>query len=403
MKNKITYKTIGIALIIIAVIFCFSRYKQIKENEWKEDYNQVLKVYSDELSKFKKDYNIITSDVKGEDFFLFGMGNRKKILYKEGQLIDIDSSEVLYSQEIINDLILPHEYAVILKEKTGKTIKIYEDEEGVYILDDNGKVLIEGTSSHINLPDFKKYIYPNIMKVLHHEVLFNIKDSIPLPNIIVYDKPWYRDGMMMAMVLEKTNNVNLIKDFILNVPDVYDYQNRNIKEPDNLGQLLYMISLVSDKNHPLVTQVLEEAKKIEVNTSSSKYINGLTDFRYHPVYQTICLKYGLEALGIQNDYTIPDISSDEYMSLAWFHEGNKSDVTYDSDKYPYIGWAHYHTNKNGKIYISSSTYPLSWEKNASSANYDNMKIIGNFYVANKISPTHGWHASEMFLFLIEQI
>ncbi|UZT06026.1 hypothetical protein ONV75_15695 [Clostridium sp. LQ25] len=32
----------------------------------------------------------------------------------------------------------------------------------------------------------------------------------------------------------------------------YDMQNAGVKEADNLDQALYMISLVSDKNHPLV-------------------------------------------------------------------------------------------------------------------------------------------------------
>ena len=48
---------------------------------------------------------------------------------------------------------------------------------------------------------------------------------------------WYRDGAMVAMVLKQTDNVDLIEDWISSIEDVYDLQNGNNKEPDNLGEL----------------------------------------------------------------------------------------------------------------------------------------------------------------------
>ena len=37
--------------------------------------------------------------------------------------------------------------------------------------------------------DFKGYRFPQIMKVLHQEILVNINDGLPVPNYFVYKKP----------------------------------------------------------------------------------------------------------------------------------------------------------------------------------------------------------------------
>ncbi|WP_283625046.1 hypothetical protein [Clostridium butyricum] len=117
---------------------------------------------------------------------------------------------------------------------------------------------------------------------------------------------------MASMVLEETGNVNLIKDWILNLKDPYDMQNAGVKEADNLDQALYMISLVSDKNHTLVDEILDEAENIKVDN----YINGQFNFLERPIYTTKWLKYGLEKLNIEDNFLILDIK-DEYSNLFW--------------------------------------------------------------------------------------
>ena len=85
-------------------------------------------------------------------------------------------------------LIIPNEYMVILSTNQGDYIKIYENENGVFVKE-NDDELIEGTDIHIDLENFEGQEYQNMKKVLYSEILFNIKDSIPYPNIIVYDEP----------------------------------------------------------------------------------------------------------------------------------------------------------------------------------------------------------------------
>ena len=47
-------------------------------------------------------------------------------------------------------------------------------------------------------------------------------------------------------------------------------------------------------------------------------------------------------------------------------------------------------------------YPLSWEAQASQANYAGMNTIAQQYETEKRCVPHTWHAGEMFLYLTEQ-
>jgi hypothetical protein len=136
------------------------------------------------------------------------------------------------------------------------------------------------------LPDtayFKEYRYPQVLRVLHQELLVNVIDGKPVPNFFVYTKPWYRDGAMMAMCFKATGNLDLIRDWVLGLTEPYDRNNNGETEADNLGQALYLVSLVSDKYHPLVAKVLNEMPRFEVDSPSGKYLKGRSDFSFHTV------------------------------------------------------------------------------------------------------------------------
>src|SRR4051812_9909634 len=45
-------------------------------------------------------------------FFFFGMGNRRKLLYKGGALYDASTGELLRSWMVLHEQIIPHEYTV---------------------------------------------------------------------------------------------------------------------------------------------------------------------------------------------------------------------------------------------------------------------------------------------------
>ena len=61
---------------------------------------------------------------------------------------------------------------------------------------------------------------------------------------------------MIAECLRRTGNLGLIKDWILTLSEPFDSVAGDEREPDNLGQALFLISLVSDKEHPLVGKIL---------------------------------------------------------------------------------------------------------------------------------------------------
>lgn len=335
--------------------------------------------------------------IKAEkQFFLFGMGDREKYIYKNCSLTRYKDNKIIYAWNGCTEEFFFDEYKVILTKKDGERIVLLENEEGVYV---DEKCLC---SSKICLPDFKEYKYSKQLRILHHEILINIIDGKPVPNYFVYQKPWYRDSAMMGIVLKHTNNLHLIKDWILSITDLYDKNNAGNEEPDNLGQLLYLISLVSGKENHMVEKIINEAKRI----SKDGLLRGLTDFGNHEIYSTLWMKFALNELEIDCSFlTIPK-EFDSYARMFWMDRTDvERDTKYDNEYnwlYPYLWWAVKHFEKEP---IDSSyleiTYPMSWEKEASQADYEKIGQLSKEYALNLFSAPHTWHAAEMFLYLIE--
>lgn len=364
-----------------------------------------LLLYHQQLTALRREFRPV--EQPHVSFYLFGMGNRAKLCYKDGHLFDTQTGDILYTFAGAKATIIPNAYRVDLRSG-GKTIAIYEDSTGVYVKDNSTKRLLPGTGSPVHLPDFQGHRYSEILKVLHHEILINIVDSKPLPNYFVYQKPWRRDAAMMAMCLKKTGNLELIRDWVLGLDDPYDHNNGSSRgapenEADNLGQTLYLLSLFTDSSHPLVSKILDECKKYEVRDEHGLYIRGRSDFQEVPVYQTKWLKFGLDKMGLPDPYSIPMIP-DNYSSLFWWDFEDKYVATegWVNDKYPYIQWArdHFNHSKNGPV--SNNDYPLTWETEASEADYNGMAVIDSVFTWSKTSAPHTWHAAEMFLYLLPE-
>jgi hypothetical protein len=343
-------------------------------------------------------------DVK---FFLFGMGNREKLLYKNGTLEKSLTGEVIKTWSVKTEKIIPNAYRVEITTTANEKVVILENEEGVFLIQNGKTKPLEGTISLVHLPNFQDHKYSEILKVLHQEILVNIVDSKPVPNYFVYKNPWRRDAAMMAMCLQITGNLDLIRDWVINLDDPYDHNNGSRRgtpenEADNLGQTLYLLSLFADKSHPLVGAIMAECDRIRVDEQTGSYIKGRSDFHEVPVYQTKWLKYGLQKLGLEDTITIPMLP-DNYSSLFWWDYTQFYVETdqWTDDKYPYIGWARDHFFKRKTSPISNRDYPLTWESDASEADYNGMKIIDEIYVTNKNSSPHTWHAAEVFLYLLE--
>ena len=362
-----------------------------------------LAKYRAELSAFRDEYGG-AAPLPDVPFFLFGMGGRTKLIYHGGVLKDAMTGEVLRSWDVEREIILPPEYAVYLTTRNRGPVRIVEDATAVWLEEDGERTLVAGTESPLNLPSFSAYRYPQVLRVLHQEVLVNVIDGLPVPNFFAYAKPWYRDAALMAMVLVETGNLDLIEDWVLGIDTPYDRNNEGETEADNLGQGLYLVSLFSDKNHPLVKRILDEIPRFEVEDENGKYILGRSDFADHPVYQTKWLKYGLRALGLPDPYTIPDMR-DSYSALFWMDYRDSYVAGSDSrsaESYPYLDWGadHYHGTKRSPI--SNQDYPLTWECEASQAAYNELERLAPVYVEKKLAAPHTWHGAEIFLYLTDR-
>ena len=335
------------------------------------------------------------------NFFLFGMGNRDKFLYRDGTLFNALTGKAVRQWEVVKETILPGEYTVRLNTPDGKEIIITEDEKAIRIQE--GAKPLSLTEGAVNLPKFEGHPQAGLLRILLHEILINIVDTKPVPNFLVYSKPWYRDAAIVAMCLQKTDNLHLIKPWILKLEEPFDRNNAGNREPDNLGQVLYLISLVSDSSHPLVEKVLNTIPEFQ----KGKHLDGSTDFSKHPVYQTKWLKFGLRALGLEDPYEIPKVF-DPYSVLFWMdfnkeHVQGRGFSKNGMKNYPYLGWAEAHFHGWPAPMSVEEQYPLTWEAHASQANYAGMKLVSKEYTDRKICAPHSWHAAEMFLYLLDDV
>lgn len=382
--------------------------KQVKTNyiakEFKDEFKEELKSlkeYQDEYNEFKSTHNVEELDnVNWQDYYYFGMANREKYIYLEGQIKNINTNEVVYSFEEKEHYIIPNLYTVIVETKDNKFITIKETEDGVFY---NDKVL-KGTNTKINLYDFSNQKYSNMKKVLYGEILFNIKDSKIYPNIVVYKDAWYRDAALTSMVLKKTNNTNQISDWVSSIDSIYDKQNNGVEEPDNLGELLYILSTQKEIRYDLVERIEKEAYRLAESNPNGYYIYGKTDFGDQFLYQNLWYKLGIESIGKTYPFDLNSIPEDSYSKMAWWSNYETKDKTpYNSEKnYPYLSYAAVHKLGSGTIPINRSLYPLSWESLASSADYNNYSSTMPGMTQQVSSPLHSWSASELLLLLLDE-
>jgi len=331
-------------------------------------------------------------------FFLFGMGKRRKLLYRRGELLDALTAEVLRTWDVAEERIDSSEYRVELSLRDGSLVRLSEDEQGAWLEAAGERELL--SEAPVKLPRFEGHPQAGLLRGLHQELLVNLVDGKPTPNLVVYPKPWLRDGAMVAMCLERTGNLSLIEEWVMGLDDPFD-RNNGMEEADNLGQALYLVSLFSDKSHPLVEQVLGLLGRFE----RDRHIVGLTDGAEHPVYQTKWLKLGLRRLGLDDPHEIPEVY-DSYSALFWmdFREAHIEGPPFSKDAgelYPYLTWAEAHFHGwDPPMHLCNPAYPHTWEAQASQADYPRMGIICDEYVSRRIAAPHTWHAAEAFPYLL---
>jgi hypothetical protein len=386
---------ISSAILLIGTVFAI-RSDDPEEDHWNR-LNRELAMYRHDLDAVRKEHGGVRK-LPAVPFFLFGMGDRRKLVYHQGTLRDARTGREVRRWVIKQELIVPPAYTVALKTNQGDLVLLVEDEEGVWLEERGNRTAL--TRGHVSLPTFTGHRHAPVLRVLHQELLINVIDGKPVPNFMVYTRPWYRDGAMMAMVLKQTGNLDLIKGWVLALREPYDRNNGGETEADNLGEAMFLISLASDKNHPLVPVIRREMRRFE----KDHHIEGRSDFASHPVYQTKWAKYGLKCLGLDDFYAVPQVS-DSYAALFWWdYKANdrSGQEVIESDDYPYLTWAgsHYAGPRKGKL--SNQDYPLTWEAKASQADYRGMKVIDEAYVKARLCTPHTWHAAETLLYLLER-
>jgi hypothetical protein len=340
-------------------------------------------------------------------FFLFGMGNRRKLLYKGGSLFDVSTGELLRSWKAVHEQIIPHEYTVKWQTRDGRQYSIREDETGVCLM-------VEGTRTYltvnpVHLPDFKGEepgIFGNsqnhLLRVLLHEVLINVVEGKPMSSFLARPAPTYRDASIICEALRRTGNLDLARDWIEGLTDPFDLSRDGEREPDNLGQVLFLISLVSDKNHPLVARVLEAAEGFRC----TDYICGRTDGAEHPVYQTKWLKFGLKSLGLPDAWHLPP-SDDPYASVFWLDyrdipAGGPPFPEMVKEASPQLAWAEAHFHAwDPPMEIPVRGYPLSWEVQSEREPPYGMSRVSPEFVERRVAAPQARHAAEMLLYFLD--
>jgi len=343
-------------------------------------------------------------------FILFGMGaQRRKLLYIEGgRLLDAVTFETIRSWQPEREEIDAPAYRVVVETSGGEKVVIAEDEEGVWL--DEGESRTPLTrGNRVVLPGFDGHPYAPWLRALHAEILVNIMPAGPVPNIWVYPKPWYRDAAMMLMCLEKTGNLALVEPWVMGLHKICDRNNSGDAEPDNLGQVLYMVSLFQADKHPIVEKVLQAVP----DYCRDKHIVGRTDGGEKPVYQTKWLKFGLKSLRLDDPFSIPSVF-DPYSALFWMdyrneHVPGKRFSQRTLELFPYLKWAEAHFfDEAPPEPLADIRPPLTREGAASEAEYWRMKPLADCGVISaglpdkRICFPHTWHAAEMFLYLIEK-
>ena len=346
----------------------------------------------------------LLKDATTADYFFFGMGRRMKMIYQHGRLSSLDGKTLIADfGEIASDTIMPDRYEVRIVKKSGERVTITENERGVYI----GKKRVAGTNQHIELPSFVGKRYDRVLRVLLHEVLFNIQpDGCPLPNAEQYSRPFYRDAAYAMMVLKATGNENVMKPWVIGLNSVYDHaRSDDYEESDNIGQALYIISPWQRKTKAFRQKLLNEAEKLKLTADNGKnYISGLVDGMTCPVYSTLWLIKGLRANGLDDSqWALPD-TLDKYTDLCWMLPDRRSVMKEETYKdtyewqtrrknirmYPYLNAARAHYYNDFKLAVmSTADYPLTWEQV--------WKDDGGHECR-----THLWHAAELFLLIINQ-
>lgn len=419
-------------------------YKPFLRNDFTKQMTNELAEYLYELdvplraqTYFIQKYEI--SHKKNSDFFSFGMGDRKKLIYKKGKLIDLQTKQTVRSFDFTHEMIIPNMYTVLLLDQAGKITRIYEDETGVHIekgrmariwedwnnynqweddrLNNRETKLVENITTEtistsknkINLPNFEESKVGRILKVLHQEILVNINQGKPRTTLMAKtnESGLYREGMMAAMVLEETKNTWLFENWMKQIGSIYDCRNKLEKNEtkctesaDNPGQLLYLLGVITNSRQDLTNKIKAEVRQKAVDGEFVGEVDG-EKMGYYP---TALLINGARKNKIDLGYDFNLGKPDKYLGLTWwlndYKEAKHGNIV--DPMHPAKEWASVHQEPGhyGLTTILDEAYPLTFDGELTEAEAEEQKLINEHYSHEKGPRLSSiWHASEMFLML----
>ncbi len=355
-----------------------------------------------------------------DNIYYFGLGNRRKLVFRNNELSDFKTGEVLLHLDNIDRVtVLPHLYTVRILFKNDAKIEITEDENGVFFWVKNKRYDIPGTQIQMDFPNFDSYEYPNLLKMLYQEILFAVIDGKVYPRLHEYhtrpEVVWYRDSALIGYFLKEFNHIDLIADWIKTRTNVYDNIRYPVQEPDNLGNIIYLNSLLEKPNHKTVERAVKEARRIAQNGC----LQGLTDSQPHNRYQTEWLQFALTAYG-RADWAAefgncPD-NGRTYHQLLWFTQKPQNNTPAQPvtlSRLEYITYAHvvYHLSLLPTFDITAPLQEYYPYIQVDKAHFDMLNT--NTYqlpnVTSQIYPLswgdhgrpHAWHAFSLFYYLKE--
>lgn len=370
-----------------------------------ENYN--FKLYAKNNKLYMMDYNgeklIYDANLGVEsNFYIFGMGARNKyILIRNNNglynLLDYYAGKYIYKDIAISKIDSENYRAEGSLEN--KSFLIYEDNKQIAIKLDNKEYILDN-SVNINIPKFTGK-YASYLNTLFAEIMTSFDKNLePHVNLFTGEKLNYREVAMFAMVCDKTNNLELIRPWIRNINKPYDFSNINGIQADNLGQILYLESLLEEPNEELIIETIKEANKLKVYGS---YLQGMTDYEQHPIYQTAWLKFGFESLKYDSsEWNLLENIEDSYTDLIWFYNNKLLDNYrsnhnfYYASEWQQLNYARanfykYDIEKDSNI----KTYPISYR--GTDINSSQVAKELGLYQLN-VSTPNTISATEMFMY-----
>jgi hypothetical protein len=136
------------------------------------------------------------------------MGQRQKFIYRDGELRDAFTQQLIRRWRTATVSVIPPAYTVAMRTAEGTFVYIVEDEEGIHIDSNAGREIL--SSEHITLPTFLGHQFPLVSKILYNEIMVNFNNGVPFNNILAHDPLREEDYPLIVAILLKTGHLELL-------------------------------------------------------------------------------------------------------------------------------------------------------------------------------------------------